>query len=88
MFTLLKPGGYYVIVDHAAPAGSGLKNTEDLHRIDEAAVRAEVEKAGFKFDGESKVLANPADPKDKIVFDPSIRGKTDRFALRFVKPKA
>ena len=86
VFKALKPGGYYVIVDHAAEAGSGLKHTEDQHRIDPAAVRAEVEKAGFKFDGESKALANPADPHTALVFDPSIRGKTDRFAYRFVKP--
>jgi predicted methyltransferase len=86
VFALLKPGGYYVIVDHAAPAGSGLKNTEDLHRIDPAALRAEVEAAGFVFDGQSDVLANPADPRTVLVFDPSIRGKTDRFAFRFRKP--
>ncbi len=88
IFAALKPGGYYVIVDHAAPAGSGLKNTEDLHRIDPATLRAEVEKAGFVFDGESKVLANPDDPKTALVFDAGIRGKTDRFAYRFRKPKA
>jgi len=88
VFKLLKPGGYYVIVDHAAPAGSGLKNTEDLHRIDPAALRAEVEQAGFVFDGQSAVLANPADPKTALVFDPSIRGRTDRFAFRFKKPKS
>lgn len=88
MFALIKPGGYFLIVDHAAQAGSGLKHTEDLHRIDPAAVRAELEKAGFKFVSESKVLANPDDPKDKLVFDPSIRGKTDRFAYLFIKPKA
>jgi len=86
IFQLLKPGGYYVLVDHAAPAGSGLKNTEDLHRIDPAALRAEVEKAGFVFDGESKVLANPADPKTATVFDTALRGQTDRFAYRFKKP--
>jgi predicted methyltransferase len=86
VFALLKPGGYYVIVDHAAPAGSGLSHTEDIHRIDPAAVKAEVEKAGFVFDGESKVLANPDDPKTALVFAPSIRGKTDRFAFRFRKP--
>jgi predicted methyltransferase len=86
VFKLLKPGGAYVIVDHAAPAGSGLKNTEDLHRIDPAALRAEVEKAGFVFDGESKVLANPDDPHTALVFTPAIRGKTDRFAYRFKKP--
>jgi predicted methyltransferase len=86
VFKLLKPGGAYVIVDHAALAGSGLKNTEDLHRIDPAALRAEVEKAGFVFDGESKVLANPDDPHTALVFAPAIRGKTDRFAYRFRKP--
>ena len=88
IFKLLKPGGLYVIVDHAAVAGTGLKHTEDLHRIDPAALKAEVEKAGFVFDGESKVLANPDDPKTTLVFDTSIRGKTDRFAYRFRKPKA
>lgn len=87
MFKLIKPGGYFVIVDHAAPAGSGLKNTEDLHRIDPATLRAEVEKAGFVFDGESKVLANPNDSHTVGVFDKSIRGATDRFAYRFRKPK-
>ena len=57
-----------------------------LHRIDPAAVKAEVEGAGFVFDGESTVLRNPADPHTKIVFDPSIRGKTDQFMFRFKKP--
>jgi predicted methyltransferase len=86
MFKLLKHGGYYVIVDHAALAGTGLSHTEDLHRIDAAAVKAEVEKAGFVFDGESKILANPDDPKTARIFDDSIKGKTDRFAYRFRKP--
>jgi predicted methyltransferase len=86
MFKLLKHGGYYVVVDHAAPAGSGLAHTNDTHRIDPAMARSEIEKAGFKFDGESKVLANPDDPKTALVFDKSIRGKTDRFAYRFRKP--
>ena len=86
VFTLLKPGGYYVIADQAAAAGSGLKNTEDLHRIDPAQVRAEVEKAGFVFDGETKVLANPDDNHTLKIFDPTIRGKTDRFVFRFKKP--
>lgn len=87
VFKLLKPGGVYVIVDQADAPGTGLAHTEDLHRIDPAAVRAEVEKAGFVFDGESKVLANPNDPHTAKVFDPAIRGKTDRFAFRFRKPK-
>ncbi len=87
VFTLLKPGGSYIVVDHAAPAGSGLADTNTTHRIDPATVRAEVEKAGFKFAGESKVLANPDDPHTALVFDKSIKGQTDRFAYRFVKPK-
>jgi predicted methyltransferase len=86
VFKLLKPGGYFVVVDHAAAAGSGLKNTEDLHRIDPATVKAEVEKAGFVLDAEATVLANPADDHTAKIFDPAIKGKTDRFMLRFRKP--
>lgn len=81
----LKPGGRYVIVDHAAAAGSGTSDAQALHRIDPAAVRAEVEAAGFVLDAESTLLANKDDPRAIKVFDPSIKGKTDRFAYRFVK---
>jgi predicted methyltransferase len=86
VFAALKPGGVYVVLDHADVAGAGLKDTDTLHRIDEASVKAEVLAAGFKLDGESHVLANPADDHTKNVFDPSIRGKTDQFLLRFRKP--
>jgi len=58
-----------------------------FHRIDPATVKAEVEAAGFKFDGESKVLADAADDHTKMVLDPAILGKTDQFLLRFRKPK-
>jgi predicted methyltransferase len=87
VYAALKPGGVYVVLDHAATAGSGLGATEGLHRIDEAAVKAEVMAAGFKLDGESSILANPADDHSKMVFNPAIRGKTDQFLLRFKKPK-
>jgi predicted methyltransferase len=50
-------------------------------------VRREVEAAGFKFDSESSILANPADLRTAKVFDPTIRGKTDQFILKFKKPK-
>ncbi|WP_431288481.1 class I SAM-dependent methyltransferase [Roseateles chitinivorans] len=86
VFSLLKPGGYYIVADHSAVAGSGLKNTEVLHRIDRETVKAEVLKAGFVLDGETDALANPADDRTLKVFDPAIRGKTDRFVLRFRKP--
>ena len=86
LYGIVRPGGVYVVLDHSAPAGSGVSDTSTLHRIDEAVVRKEVEAAGFVFDGESKVLANPADPRTAKVFDPSIRGHTDQFILRFRKP--
>lgn len=85
-FAALKPGGVYVILDHDAP-GAPMTVTETLHRIDKARVIKDVEAAGFKLDGESKVLANAADDHTKMVFDPAIRGKTDQFLLRFRKPK-
>ncbi len=87
IFAALKPGGYYVIVDHAAAANAPADVTSKLHRIDPAVVKAEVTAAGFVFDGETKVLANPADDHTKAVFDPSIRGRTDQFAYRFKKPR-
>jgi predicted methyltransferase len=86
VFAALKPGGVFVILDHAAKPGSGLADTNTLHRIDEAAVKAEVEAAGFVLDGESNILANPADDHTKFVFDPAIHGHTDQFLLRFKKP--
>jgi predicted methyltransferase len=86
VFAVLKPGGIYVVLDHAAKPGIDDATMKQLHRIDEAAVKNEVLAAGFKLDGESKVLANPADPHTANVFDPSIRGHTDQFILRFRKP--
>ena len=87
VYEALKPGGVYVILDHSAVKGADMKVTETLHRIDRDRVVADVTKAGFKLDKESDILANPQDPRDKMVFDPSIRGKTDQFLLRFRKPK-
>jgi predicted methyltransferase len=86
VFAALRPGGLYVVLDHAAQPGSGLRDTDTLHRIDVAAVKSEVLAAGFKLDAESPILANPADDHAKMVFDPAIRGKTDQFLLRFKKP--
>jgi predicted methyltransferase len=82
----LKSGGFYVIVDHATASGVGTSSAQSLHRIDPAIVRAEVEAAGFVLDAESALLANKDDPHSIKVFDPSIKGETDRFAYRFVKP--
>ena len=85
-YDALKPGGVYIIIDHAGRAGTGHSEFNTLHRIEEPEVKKLVEGVGFKLVGESKVLENPADPKDKNVFDPSIRGKTDQFILKFRKP--
>jgi predicted methyltransferase len=86
VFALLRPGGTWFIIDHAAEPGVGMRDTERLHRIDEATVRRQVAAAGFEFVGESRVLRNPADDHRLPVFDRSIRGHTDQFVLRFRKP--
>jgi predicted methyltransferase len=83
----LKPGGLYVVLDHSAEAGSGLRDTKTLHRIDAETVKKEATDAGFEFVGAGDILTNAADPKTAVVFDPSIRGKTDQFILKFRKPK-
>jgi predicted methyltransferase len=88
VFNALKPGGVYVIVDHVAESGSGLRDTDTLHRIDPEIVKKQVAAAGFLFVGESDVLRNPADDHKSAVFDKTIRGHTDQFAFKFRKPGA
>ena len=87
IFNALKPGGVYVVIDHSGRPGTGYSENNTLHRVEESVVKDELKQAGFVLEAESEVLRNPADPRDKIVFDPSIRGKTDQFMLRFRKPK-
>lgn len=91
VFAVLRPGGIYGIVDHSAAKGSGLRDVETLHRIDEETVKQEITAAGFKLDGESDALRIPADTRDwnaspKAAADANKRGASDRFVLRFVKP--
>lgn len=85
-FNALRPGGIFLIIDHAAQSGSGMRDTDTLHRIDPAIVRRQVTAAGFVYMGESRLLRNPADDHGKAVFDASIRGRTDQFIFKFRKP--
>jgi predicted methyltransferase len=85
IFNALKPGGVYGIVDHYAKDGSGNEFTESLHRIDKAVVVKEVTAAGFVLAKEGDMLRHPEDPRTENVFKD--RGNTDRFVLRFEKPK-
>lgn len=87
IYAALKPGGVFVVLDHAAAKGSGLSATDTLHRIDADTAVQEVTEAGLQLDAQSDLFANPSDPHDKNVFDPSIRGHTDQFLFRFRKPK-
>jgi predicted methyltransferase len=87
-FKALKPGGIYFIVDHQAAPGAGTSQTSILHRIEDVAVKKEVEAAGFKLDGESPLLHHAADDHTLKVVETGIRGKTDQFILRFRKPRS
>jgi len=91
VFDALKPGGVYVVVDSSAKPGTGTSDSKTLHRIDEQTVRAEVEQAGFRLDGQGDFLRNPQDARDwdsspGAAAQAGRRGQSDRFALRFVKP--
>ena len=86
IFDALKPGGIYFIIDHSGPGVTAVEQIDKLHRIDADLVKKEVLAAGFKLEAESDVLRNPNDPKNILVFDPSIRGKTDQFVYKFRKP--
>jgi predicted methyltransferase len=85
LFAALKPGGHFVVIDHSSRPGKGITEGRTLHRIDETVVLDEVRQAGFALEAQGDFLRNPADPRD----EPSSRPKvpTDKFALRFVKPR-
>jgi predicted methyltransferase len=85
-FNALRPGGVYLVVDHVAAPGSGLRDTESLHRIDPLQLRKEVTAAGFVFEGESDALRNPDDDHTESVFDPRVRGHTDQLVYKFRRP--
>jgi predicted methyltransferase len=82
----LKPGGVFFIIDHNAAPGSGMRDTEKLHRIDPTVIKQEVTAAGFELVEESKLLANPEDDHSWMVFAPGKRGTTDQTVLKFRKP--
>ena len=84
VFGALKPGGVYIVADHSGRPGTGVAEGKTLHRIEEAAVRREVEAAGFRFVAEGGFLRNPQDPRDAPVFKPKL--PNDEFVLKFVKP--
>jgi predicted methyltransferase len=86
VFAALKPGGTYIVLDHAAAPGSGFEATETLHRVDPEAVKKEVTAAGFQFVGADDTLKNTSDDHTGKVFDANVRGKTDQFVLKFRKP--
>jgi predicted methyltransferase len=87
VFAALKPGGVYFILDHQANPGTTLEQIATLHRVQKDQVIAEVTAAGFKLAAEGRFLNRPGDDHTKTIFDPAIRGKTDQYALKFVKPK-
>ncbi|MBV8505951.1 MAG: class I SAM-dependent methyltransferase [Alphaproteobacteria bacterium] len=86
VFDALKPGGTYIVLDHAAVAGSGTQATSTLHRIDPEAVKSEVTAAGFELVGQSDLLHSVDDQHTAPVFDSSVKDKTDQFILKFRKP--
>ena len=88
IYAAMKPGGTVGVIDHVANANDDTRATvEKYHRIDPNVVKADFKRAGFQLVATSDMLRNPADPHDVLVFDPSIRSKTDRFVFKFRKPR-
>jgi predicted methyltransferase len=87
LYATMKPGGIVAVIDHVGPAGDTRAIVDKVHRIDPETVKADFKRAGFVLEAQSDLLRTPADDHSKNVFDPAIRGKTDRFAFRFRKPK-
>jgi predicted methyltransferase len=85
IFAALKPGGVYIVADHSGRPGTGISESNTLHRIEESFLRTEVEAAGFKLEASGSFLRNPADSRDKETPEPAM--PKDEFILKFVKPR-
>jgi predicted methyltransferase len=85
LFAALKPGGFLVIADHSARPGDGVTVGKTLHRIEESALRNEIEAAGFRLAAEGDFLRHPEDPRDAAVFRPQV--PVDEFVLKYQKPQ-
>jgi predicted methyltransferase len=85
IWNALKPGGLYVVIDHAAQKGSGVRDTSTLHRIDPDLVLKEVTAAGFRFIMQSDLLRHADDDHTRPSREVP-RGKTDQFIFLFQKP--
>ena len=79
---LLKPGGVLGVIDHY---GDPDKDNTWLHRLNVATALPIIEAAGFEIES-SDLLRNPDDDRTLLVFDPAIRGKTDRLLYKLTKP--
>jgi predicted methyltransferase len=87
LYRALKPGGIVGVIDFVGEPGDPRVIVNRLHRIDPARARADFERAGFVFEGQSDLLHVANDDHTMLVFDPAIRGKTDKFVSRFRKPR-
>lgn len=91
VFAALKPGGVYAVIDHNGRVGSGTTETQTLHRIEESVLREEIESAGFQLAEEGFFLRNPQDARDwndSPMAAEDKRGTSDRFVLKYIKPKS
>jgi predicted methyltransferase len=86
VYDALKPGGIFFVLDHQGWSGMTDTDIEKVHRIDKAQVIREVTSAGFRLESEGRFLNRPADDHHVAIFDPKVRGHTDQYALKFVKP--
>ena len=68
LFAALKPGGFLIVADHSAKPGAGTSVGKTLHRIEESALKGEVEAAGFKLAAEGDFLRHPEDPREEPIF--------------------
>ncbi len=84
VYAMLKPGGVLGVTDHVGNDGA---NNAQLHRVPKHFLIEDAKSAGFGIDAESDLLAHAADDHTKLVFDPTLRGKTDQFVVRLRKPK-
>jgi len=84
-FAMLKPGGRVVVEDHDAIPEMDLGRQASLHRVSHGDVTGQFLRAGFALK-EVVLIESEHDTRKFNVFQPTVRGRTDRFVSVFEKP--
>jgi predicted methyltransferase len=84
---VLKPGGTFIVIEHAAVDGSGRAESAAWHRTPPDTATADITGVGFDYAGDAPgIFHNPNDDRMNNWNEAGLRGNTTSFVHKYRKP--